>query len=870
MTPQVQPRQPQQPRLIAWLLGLPSWFESLMPWAGKWHLFWLVILLLVLSVPLIITPLSLPQQLLLAGILIGLSWLIVKSEQRQGRQHASQGLHLFLAWLSIVATFRYLFYRFSYTLNLDGWVNGFFSILLFAAELYAVATLLLSYFQTLQLKERRSIDLSAFPVDRWFTVDVFIPTYNEDVAIVRKTALAAMAIDYPADKKQVYVLDDGRKFPERRAQLQQMCDELGCVLLTRDNNDHAKAGNINTALQRTFGDLILILDCDHIPSRQFLQETVGFFFQPKVALVQTPHWFYNPDPFERNLLTQGHVPASNELFYKVIQKGNDFWNSAFFCGSAAIVRRQPLMEVGGIAVETVTEDCHTSLRLHSNGYDSVYYDKIMVAGLAPETFSSYAGQQARWARGMAQILRIENPLLNPRLKLTVPQRLCYFSATTHFFFGFPRIMYALAPALFLLFGINLVRGLGIETLAYAFPHIVLGLHANYITNKTARFSFWNEIFEYSLAFQEGIVTLLAVLNPKLGKFNVTDKGLSVTKRQFDWRSTRISQILTLLLILALLAVPFWLVLRPEETEPVVINAFWAIFNLVLVAAALLVALEQPQLRRAHRLHRQLPVLVHSSEQATLSGHTIDISETGVRIQLDQAVNLPDLVDLEIIGDFDRRVRLNGVITRMNTSGDRSEIAVTFVDVSARQYDDLVLVLYSDVDQWYTQQRQEMDRPWDSLRFIATGLFRAFRDPKPATPTKVRKRIHAAAQFYWQEQFYPATAVALSSRTLRLELNARSIPGLSAQAVHSAVGLLLSQRADDPTPTRLIAEVEAIEAIPTSEPVSATAFDPARYPSSYSSSVPTNAAQTLAIELRFPEQLDPQQGAKIRRLLQTLE
>jgi cellulose synthase (UDP-forming) len=198
-----------------------------------------------------------------------------------------------------------------------------------------------------------------------------------------------------------------------------MCEELGCTMLTRDNNEHAKAGNINTAFRRTSGDLVLILDCDHIPTRQFLQHTVGFFFDPKVAFVQTPHWFYNPDPFERNLLTGGKIPVGNELFYKVLQKGNDFWNAAFFCGSAAVIRKEYALQVGGIATETVTEDCHTAFRLHSLGYKSVYYDKIMVAGLAPEKFSSYVGQQVRWARGMAQILRFENPMFNPKLNLTI-------------------------------------------------------------------------------------------------------------------------------------------------------------------------------------------------------------------------------------------------------------------------------------------------------------------------------------------------------------------------------------------------------------------------------------------------------------------
>jgi cellulose synthase (UDP-forming) len=354
--------------------------------------------------------------------------------------------------------------------------------------------------------------------------------------------------------------------------------------------------------------------------RGFLQETVGFFLEDNVALVQTPHWFYNPDPFERNLLTHGQVPVANELFYKVLQKGNDAWNATFFCGSAAVVRRQHLLEVGGIATETVTEDCHTSLRLHSLGYRTIYYDKIMVAGLAPEKFSAYVGQQVRWARGMAQILRLENPLFNRRLKLSLPQRVCYFSATSHFFFGFPRLMYALAPTLFLLFSINSVKGLGIETLFYALPHIVLSMQTNHIPYKRVRFSFWNEIYEFALSFQAGIVTLLALVNPGLGSFNVTAKGLVVNQRTFDAHSVRYLLILGLLTAASLVAVPFWLLLSPEDTQAVLINALWCGFNLMLVLAACLVALEQPQLRSAHRLPRHLTAIIHSDGQSWTGHH----------------------------------------------------------------------------------------------------------------------------------------------------------------------------------------------------------------------------------------------------------
>lgn len=733
LTPPVQPRR-RQSWVTRGFMNLPSWFEQLFPTAGKWQVFWIVMLLLLLSVPLIITPLDLWKQIVVAGILIVLGWVAVKIEARQGQKRYSEYLHVFLAWLSIVTTLRYLYYRTNYTLALDSWVNGFFSILLYAAELYAIATLLLSYFQTLRLRERQPLDLSTIPSDQLFSVDIYIPTYNEDISIVRKTVLASLAIDYPEDKKEVYILDDGRdpKYRDRREQLRRMCAELGCTLLTRDNNEHAKAGNINAALTRTHGDLILILDCDHIPTHQFLQETVGFFYKPKVAMVQTPHWFYNPDPFERNLLTRGRVPVTNELFYKVIQKGNDFWNAAFFCGSAAVIHRDYVLDVGGIATGTVTEDCHTSLRLHGKGYKSVYYDKIMVAGLAPETYPSYVKQQARWARGMAQILRMENPLFNQKLKLSTPQRLCYFSASSHFFFGFPRIMYAVAPVLFLLFNINIVRGLGIETLAYAVPHIILGMNANYITNKTARFSFWNEIFEYAMAFQNGIVTVLALINPKLGKFDVTDKDLrSITRRSFDWGPTRISLILTILLIISLIAVPFWLLLRPEVTEAVVINGLWAILNLIFLSGALLVAFEQPQLRQAHRLGRQLDVVVRGAN-AIWHGKTVNISENGAHILLESSNHsLPEFVQVEVMGDSHKRAIVNGRITRLDpTSADQVSLSLMFEDLTQAQSDALVLVIYSDVEQWYSQQRVEVDRPLESLRFLAAGVLRAFRDPRP--------------------------------------------------------------------------------------------------------------------------------------------
>ncbi|MBD0314576.1 MAG: PilZ domain-containing protein, partial [Microcoleus sp. T3-bin5] len=374
------------------------------------------------------------------------------------------------------------------------------------------------------------------------------------------------------------------------------------------------------------------------------------------------------------------------------------------------------------------------------GYESVYYDKIMVAGLAPEKFSAYVGQQVRWARGMAQILRIENPLINRKLNLTIPQRICYFSATSHFFYGFPRLMYAIAPPLFLLFGINSVKGLGLETLFYALPHIILSMQTNHIPYKHVRFSFWNEIFEFAMSFQAGIVTLLALVNPKLGSFNVTDKGLSVTKRSFDFESVRYLVIVSAIAAASLLAVPFWLVISPEDTQAVLINSLWCIFNLFLLLAAVLVAFEQPQLRRAHRMPRKLTAIIHSHNQSW-TGQTVDVSESGTQILLDEWPNIPDEIKVELVGDYGARALMSGrVIRAIATSILQARLFVDFVNPSRTQLDDLTLVIFSDVKEWYSQTRKEVDNPLESLKFIVTSFKRVFREFRPAVGVKVRKQV----------------------------------------------------------------------------------------------------------------------------------
>lgn len=327
----------------------------------------------------------------------------------------------------------YIVFRALYTFNPD---QTGFSLLFFVAEVHGLITLFLFLFDMWSPVR----PVPAVPPDG-MRVDVFIPTYNESVNVLRRTALGAKTMRYP---HETYILDDGDR-PEVRA----MADELGIGYIARAEHNHAKAGNINHALRHTDGDFIAIFDADHIPQPNFLERTLGFFRDERMAFVQTPQFFYNLGCFESHADEDkdGHWEQQS-MFFHYLQPGKQRWNAAFFCGTCAVIRRQALKEVGGIATETITEDIHTSVLMHARGWKSTYLDEHLATGMAPPDVVSYFKQRQRWALGNLRVLFICNPLT--KRGLTLPQRLSYFSAMFCWTIGFQKIIYYLTPPLMLL------------------------------------------------------------------------------------------------------------------------------------------------------------------------------------------------------------------------------------------------------------------------------------------------------------------------------------------------------------------------------------------------------------------------------------
>jgi len=534
---------------------------------------------------------------------------------------------LILAALSLLAMGRYIIWRVTQTLDFRTPTEAIVGYALFSAEVYTWMIMTLGMIQTAWPLNRTVARLPSDP-STWPSVDVYIPTYNEPLSVVRPAVFAAQGIDWPSSKLRVYLLDDGRR-PEFEA----FARESGIEYLTRTDNRNAKAGNINAALTRTQGEYIAIFDCDHVPTRSFLQTTMGTFLRdPKCAMVQTPHHFFSPDPFERNLGTFRRVPNEGKLFYGLVQAGNDLWNASFFCGSCAIIKRGPLEAVGGVAVETVTEDAHTALRLHRKGYTTAYLPTVQAAGLATESLAGHIKQRTRWARGMAQIFRIDNPFLGRGLGLF--QRLCYGNAMMHFFYGVPRLIFLVMPMAYLFFQLYFINAAATTIASYVLPYIFLSNVANSRMQGKYRHSFWAEVYESVLAWYIALPTTFAFFSPKHGKFNVTEKGGRVDEGYFDWAVSKPYLVLLGLNVVAFLAGVYRLSFDANGEGPtIVMNMVWTIYNLALLGAAVSVASEAKQVRVTHRIAMRVPATLLLPDGTTVACMTSDYSTGGLGLEL---------------------------------------------------------------------------------------------------------------------------------------------------------------------------------------------------------------------------------------------
>ena len=405
-------------------------------------------------------------------------------------------------------------------------------------------------------------------VRKFYPVDIFITVCGEPAEVVEKTLQGVVSIDYP--EYHVYVLNDGKSAGKDNWQeIDDLATRYGATPITRSLNQGAKAGNINNALKHTSSPFIVVFDADHIPERNFLSRTMGYFEDEKLALVQTPQYYANKDD---NFVTKA-AWEQQELFFGPICNGKNRSNATFWCGTNAVVRREALDEIGGVPTNNIAEDFLASLFIHERGWNTLYVPEVLARGLAPHNLGDYVNQQFRWARGSLEVIFRYNPLF--RKGLSWVQKMQYLYSSGYYLNGIIVMIDALIPLLALGFNAVPVNANTADFSLYFFPFIFLTIYLLMISTKNT--ITFNAI---QLSMSTFFVFFVAAISTIFGikaKFKVTSKS----KESGNYLKFALPHILY---ILVSIFVSARAIMVNGLTPSVITNVSWLVFNITFFAA----------------------------------------------------------------------------------------------------------------------------------------------------------------------------------------------------------------------------------------------------------------------------------------------
>ena len=463
-------------------------------------------------------------------------------------------------------------------------------------------------------------------------VDIFIATYNEGLDVLEKTIVAALAVDYPS--LTVWVLDD-----TRRDWLRAFCDEVGARYLTRPDNTHAKAGNLNNGLQATAAltnaPYILVLDADFAPQRNILMRTIGLFDAPDIGVVQTPQFYYNADPIQYNLRSTECWVDEQRVFFDVFQPAKDAWGAAFCVGTSFVVRRDLLNLIGGFPTGTVTEDIHLTYRLLPRGYKTRWLNERLSVGLSAEGLPEYITQRSRWCLGTIQVALLPDGPFRGK-GFAFMHRLHYLHGMLHWFSRPFILMMLVAPLLYWYLGIPSIYTNPAEFLAYGTPALLaFWFYSSWISGSRT-LPVFTEVTQIVAALTVSATLASALLRPFGRPFKVTNKGLDRSRVVVH---TRLAGFFGSLIVLSSLGLVRSLLDNPGAPG-FAFNVVWTAIALALYLVSLLVCIELPRPRREERFPFDATVQLNVGG-VEFRGDTRDLSCSGVGMTCARARDIPD-------------------------------------------------------------------------------------------------------------------------------------------------------------------------------------------------------------------------------------
>jgi cellulose synthase (UDP-forming) len=253
------------------------------------------------------------------------------------------------------------------------------------------------------------------------SVDVFLPSCGEDMAVLRNTFTHVARMQWRGTLT-IWVLDDADK-----REVEELAADFGFEYRVRPDRGHMKkAGNLRAGYGQSNGDFIVIFDADFCPRADFLSHTIPYMDDPEVAIVQTPQFFDTKESMNWLERTAG---ATQELFYRFVQPSRDRANAPICVGTCAVYRRAALQKAGGFAQIEHSEDVHTGIKLTTAGYVVRYVPIVVSRGLCPSDLAGFLNQQYRWCNGSMTLLASGQASRKP---LSVRQRISFWSGFMYY------------------------------------------------------------------------------------------------------------------------------------------------------------------------------------------------------------------------------------------------------------------------------------------------------------------------------------------------------------------------------------------------------------------------------------------------------
>lgn len=409
------------------------------------------------------------------------------------------------------------------------------------------------------------------------SVAILVAARHEPKEVLKSTFVTINAMNYK--NKQVYLLDDS-SLEEYKKEADELAEELELKLFRRQIRRGAKAGIVNDCLKTLDQKYIAIFDADQNPMPDFLNAVIPLLeSDAKLAFVQTPQFYSNT---EESSVSRG-AAFQQAVFYEYICEGKNTENAMFCCGTNIIFRRDALADAGGLDESTVTEDFATSVKLHSQGWKSLYYQHVSVFGMGPVDLNGYFKQQFRWATGTISVFKkLLWRFLTKPFSLKPIQWWEYFLSSSYYLVGLAFYCLMICPVIYLLLRVpSFFAKPEVYFLAFV-PYITLSIAIFYTVLGTRNYKIKDLFLGQLLGASTFSVYIRGAISALLGfktTFGITEK---IKGKALPYLRLWPQLTMVYLNFIALV----WGVNRfiYEKNMAILVNSFWALYHFLILSS----------------------------------------------------------------------------------------------------------------------------------------------------------------------------------------------------------------------------------------------------------------------------------------------